>query len=144
MMEINVPAGESIEAAQGAEPFPIKVVGYQRDKKGAVKEQEFVFMASADYPLGNFVDFLQSIGSGSGGARLYEFITACLVDDEERLKFSEMVHRPGLRLNPDLLDLLSNALVEAYTERPTRLPAASAGGPSPAKRRSRAASNGKA
>ncbi len=142
-MDITIPAGESIEEAAAAEPIKFTIVGHLRDKKGKLKEESFVFECNPDYPYGAFLDFLQSVGSGSGGARLYDFISACLLNDEERKRFGEMLHMSGLRLNPDLLDLLSNQLIAAFTDRPTKRPTASAGGPSRAARRSAAAANGR-
>lgn len=141
-MEITIPAGETVEEAQAAEPISIKIVGHLRTK-GKIKEAEYAYECDPDYPFGPFLDFLQSVGSGSGGARLFEFIDACLANDAERDRFKEMLHTPGLRLNPDLLDVLANSLIGAYTSRPTKPPTASAGGPSRAVRRSAAVRNGR-
>lgn len=143
-MDINIPAGETLEDAQAAEPIPIKITGHLRDAKGAMKEKVFEFACTPDYPFGQFLDFLQSVGQAAGGARLLRFVEACLATDNDRERFTEMLHTPGLRLNPELLDLLSTSLIEAYTNRPTVSPSASAGGRSRAARRSLAAANGKA
>lgn len=147
-MDITIPAGETIEEALAAEPISFTVVGHLRTPgKGKapdkIIEKEYAYECDPDYPFGAFLDFLQSVGSGSGGARLFEFIHACLANDDERTRFTEMLHTPGLRLNPDLLDVLANSLIGAYTNRPTRQPSGSAGGPSRAARRSAAGANGR-
>jgi hypothetical protein len=145
-MDINIAPGETLEEAQAAEPIPFKVVGHQRDDKGKVKVVEYGYECNSTYPFGAFTDFLEAVGSGRGGAQLLEFVLDCLANDEERERFRAMLDatRHGLSLNPDLLDLLSNSLIAAYTNRPTRRPSASAGGPSRGARRSAAGANGRA
>jgi hypothetical protein len=130
---------ETLEEAEAAEPITFDVVGHRRDQKGKVKEEHHEFTCTPDPPFGEFMDFIVEAGTPGSIRRAYEYILASLIDDDERARFDEVLHSPGLRLNPRLVDLLAAALIEAYADRPTSPRSDSQGTPARGSRRSPAA-----
>ena len=159
---------QSAAQAAEAEPLSFQIVGYRRleepekcenckgkgtvgtgvatvdceDCEGhgrlTVRTERHDFHASPDAPYGEYLEILTKAGDGRAMQRCYDYITAALVDDEERERFDEVLHS-GLILNPMLLDLLTTSLIEAYADRPTSPRSASPNGGSPTARRSQGA-----
>src|SRR6266705_1661943 len=113
---------ETVEESAAAQPITFTIVGHRRDAKGRIKEESHDFTCLADAPYGEFLDFITAAGQPGALGRMYRYVVATLVDDDERERFDELLHSPGLRLNPQLLDLLASQLIEAYSERPTLSP----------------------
>jgi hypothetical protein len=127
---------ETLQEAAEAEEITFEIVGYRRGSKGKMTEESFEFHASADAPYGEFVDFLVQAGQPGSIGRAMQYISASLVNDEERERFDDVLHQKDLRLPTRLIDQLATRLVEAYSDRPTSPQSGSSAGAARAARRS--------
>ena len=126
-----------------AEEIGITIIGERLDAKGLVKEERHKFTCAGVNPYGQYLDLMSSAGTVKSLHAQREYVEAALVDDDERERFREITHSPGLRLNMSLMDELASLLVRAYAGRPTSPPPGSRPGGRPAGRRSTGGAGGR-